>query len=168
MEKQKIRVRIIGIDADTGLHACAGLIREAFADVAGEYGLSASNCPSHPAFIKTEKLIAMQADGAVFLGLSLMDRLVGLAAVTVKGRQCRIEKLCILPEYRHRGFGGMLMEAAQDSARERGCRKASIGIIDENRVLKDWYAGMGFRVTETKKFGHLPFTVCMMEKALSD
>jgi hypothetical protein len=33
-------------------------------------------------------------------------------------------------------------------------------------VLKQWYQRQGFIVTEIKRFPHLPFTVCLMEKTL--
>ncbi len=42
----------------------------------------------------------------------------------------------------------------------------SVGLVDENAVLKRWYAALGFRETGKKRFAHLPFTVCFMEKAL--
>ena len=158
--------RIIEIGEDTGPEPWACLIRAAFAAVAREYGLTPSNCPSHPAFLETERLAQMRAEGAHFLGLSLADRLVGLVAVKIRGMQCHIEKLSVLPVYRHRGYGRRLMDAAQDYARERGCRQASIGIIDENRILKGWYGAMGFAVAETRSYDHLPFTVCMMVKSL--
>jgi len=161
---EKNHPRIVDIGAD--LRECAGLIRACFAGVAGQFGLTPSNCPSHPAFLKTDKLVKMRAEGARFLGLTVDDRLAGLVSVRLRERLCYIEKLCVLPEHRHRGFGKRLMEAAEDYAREHGCQRASIGIIDENKVLKDWYVDMGFRVTDSKRYGRLPFTVCMMEKTL--
>ena len=42
-----------------------------------------------------------------------------------------------------------------------------IGIIDENKILKQWYSDYGFIVKGTKVFSHLPFTVCFMELKVS-
>jgi ribosomal protein S18 acetylase RimI-like enzyme len=34
----------------------------------------------------------------------------------------------------------------------------------ENTRLKRWYEGYGFRETAVKKYPHLPFTVCEMDR----
>jgi hypothetical protein len=52
-------------------------------------------------------------------------------------------------------------------ARAAGGRKLSIGVVDENAVLKRWYAAQGFRETGRKRFPHLPFTVSFMEKGVA-
>ena len=48
-------------------------------------------------------------------------------------------------------------------AAAKGAKKLSIGIIYEQKVLKDWYKDIGFRETGIRKFEHLPFTVGFME-----
>jgi len=48
-----------------------------------------------------------------------------------------------------------------------GGNKISIGIIEENTKLKDWYLKLGFTHISTRKFKHLPFTVGFMEKELN-
>jgi ribosomal protein S18 acetylase RimI-like enzyme len=147
------------------LTACARVIRLSFATVAEAFGLTPQNCPNHPAFIRKERLIAMREAGARFFGLYAADTLAGCVAARVKGAIAYIEKLAVLPQYRHMGYGNALMDAALGYAKEQGCGKASIGIIDENTVLKDWYKSMGFTVVEIKEFAHLPFTVCIMTKS---
>jgi len=39
----------------------------------------------------------------------------------------------------------------------------TIGIIEENTRLKEWYKAYGFVHTGTKKFEHMPFTAGFME-----
>jgi hypothetical protein len=53
-----------------------------------------------------------------------------------------------------------------DYVGNNGGKKVSIGIINENRRLKDWYISCGFAETGTRKFEHLPFEVCFMERAV--
>ena len=141
---EQVRVEAIGDDA---LPDCVPVIGESFATVAEEFGLTEANCPTNPAFIREE-------------------RLAGCVAVEAKGDVAYIEKLAVLPAYRHRGLGKRLVDAAMEYAGVMGCGTVSIGIIDENRVLKEWYRGMGFEVTEIKRFDHLPFRVCMMERKI--
>ena len=47
-----------------------------------------------------------------------------------------------------------------------GVKKITIGIIEDNTILKDWYETLGFIHTGTKEFDSLPFTVGFMELAL--
>ena len=76
-----------------------------------------------------------------------------------------MERLAVLPSYRHRGIGRALMDFAFEAVKKHGGKKVSIGIINENRVLKNWYMEYGFVETGTRVFRHLPFEVCFMEKA---
>ncbi len=68
-----------------------------------------------------------------------------------------------MPEYRHKGLGTRLLDYAREQVGEMGGKRISIGIIEENAVLKNWYLAYGFKPTGTRKFEHLPFTVGFME-----
>ena len=69
----------------------------------------------------------------------------------------------ILPDYRHFGYGKELLDFCKDKVREFGGNKITIGLIEENTILKEWYIANGFVHTGTKVFEHLPFTVGFME-----
>ena len=47
-----------------------------------------------------------------------------------------------------------------------GCKKMSIGIVEENKVLRKWYENNGFIHIGTKKFDFFPFTCGYMERDL--
>jgi hypothetical protein len=44
-----------------------------------------------------------------------------------------------------------------------GGNKITIGTLDENTVLKEWYAANGFIRKGIEQFGALPFTIVYME-----
>lgn len=69
----------------------------------------------------------------------------------------------ILPVWRYLGYGKKLLDFCKAKVLELGGNKITIGIVEENAVLKDWYAANGFVHTGTKKFEHLPFTTGYME-----
>mgnify|MGYP003509241146 CR=1 FL=1 len=69
-----------------------------------------------------------------------------------------LHNLAVLPEYRHNGYGKLLLDHAKDVVKASGGNVIKIGIIEESTVLKNWYIANGFVHTETKKFDHLPFT----------
>jgi ribosomal protein S18 acetylase RimI-like enzyme len=77
-----------------------------------------------------------------------------------------LEKLAVLPEHRHKGFGEALTDFIIEYVKNAGGKKISIGIIYENKTLLKWYKQFGFIETGTKNFPHLPFTVCFMERCI--
>ena len=143
----------------------ARVLRNAFRTVALEFNLTKDNCTTHPSFITTRRLLENGKKGAKFFGLFSEDRQIGFIAVEkADATLYYVERLAVLPEYRHMGYGKKLMEFAFKHIKVNGGKKVSIGIIDEHTVLKNWYKEFGFEEISTKKFAHLPFTVCFMEK----
>ncbi|WP_084634618.1 GNAT family N-acetyltransferase [Propionicicella superfundia] len=150
------------------LDASAEVVRRAFATVAERFGLTPATCPTNAAFLSVSRLARERDRGDLHLGAYLTDgTLVGFAAVRRPDRNaCEMEKLAVLPEHRHHGAGAALVAAAADAARTRGAARLTIGIIEENTVLKQWYAALGFVHTGTATFPHLPFTVGYLERAV--
>jgi ribosomal protein S18 acetylase RimI-like enzyme len=152
------------IEKDESLGACVEIIRQSFRTVAEELNLTSENTPTHPSFITLDQLEELRQKGLVFYGYFLEDSQVGFVAMEKADDSLYyLENLAVLPEYRHNGYGRELVRFVLDRAAEDGAKKLSIGIIDEQTVLKDWYKDIGFRETGTKKFDHLPFTVGFME-----
>lgn len=147
------------------LSDCLVVIHESFRTVAEEYGLTEENCPSHPAFMKPDKLrkqfaerrpmfLLKTADGHFAGYFSLHWQEDGIA---------ELENVAILPDYRHQGFGQLMIDKAKEIVHQNGGAKITVGIIEENTALKNWYQSLGFQHLGTKRFDHLPFTVGFME-----
>ncbi|UCB43718.1 MAG: GNAT family N-acetyltransferase [Dehalococcoidales bacterium] len=164
MSELSIR-EITGLDE---LRNSARVVRNAFKTVALEFNLTRENSPTHPSFMTTGRLREDRNKGVKFFGLFLGDKQIGFVAVEKADASLYyIERLAVLPRYRHRGYGRQLMEFAFEFIRVNGGTKVSIGIINEHTVLKDWYKGLGFEEISIREFAHLPFTVCFMEKAIT-
>lgn len=148
---------------------CVKVIRESFATVAEEFGLTEENAPRFTAFATTEERLLWQMEGEdrrMYVDVS-NGSIVGYFSLLMQDEVgCELNNLCVLPEYRHDGIGGRLLEYAFETARGLGCGKMNIGILEENRVLRRWYEGFGFIHTGTKKFDFFPFTCGYMEKDL--
>ncbi len=74
-----------------------------------------------------------------------------------------LHNLAVLPEYRHKGFGKLMLDRAKDTVKSLGVKVIKISIIEESTVLKNWYIANGFVHTGAKKFDHLPFTSGYLE-----
>ncbi len=150
-----------------GFDECAQVIRNSFITVAEEFNITRENAPTNPAFAGADALVKMLEKGISLFGAYEGAVCVGfVAAEKADDGVFYMERLAVLPEYRHRGYGRKLMDFVSDYVRTNNGRKISIGIINENKVLKDWYTDYGFVETGVRTFKHLPFDVCFMEKVI--
>lgn len=150
---------------DTSL--LAGLVRECFQDVAGRFGLTLENCPKHPSFCTDEWIKRDLARGANYYILENDVMALGCVAIEKAGSDlCYLERLGVLPEARHQGYGRGLVDHIIFRANRIGVKQIGIGIIADDVELKRWYQKIGFVEGETKKFEHLPFLVLFMTYTL--
>lgn len=146
------------------LPECLDVIHKSFATVASEFNLTEQNCPKHTSFMPLEKLQAQMDRGFILFGLYDGVRLVGYASLSDEDDGIyELHNLSVLPECRHNGYGRLLIDHAKEKVRDMKGEIIRIGIIEENTVLKNWYAGSGFIHTGTCKFDYLPFTAGYME-----
>ena len=143
------------------------VIRDSFKTVAVEFKLTQDNCPTHPSFMTLDKLLELKNKARMF-GLFLNDVQVGFVAIErADDTLYYLDKLAVLPTYRHKGYGRKLVEFVLDNVKKHRGERVALGMINESTVLKNWYQELGFKETGTKNFEHLPFTVCFMEKSSS-
>jgi len=144
------------------------VIADSFATVAVEFKLNRDNCPNHASLITLLQLKEMRRKGLKLFGLFEDDTQVGFVAVEKKkDKVYLLEKLAVLPERRHKGYGAELINFVCEYVKNAEGKSVSIGIINESTVLKKWYEANGFQETAITKFAHLPFTVCFMEKPIA-
>lgn len=89
---------------------------------------------------------------------------VGYFSLDNNGESVKLNNLSVLPEFRHLGIGKEMVEYAKDYViKNTRAKQITIGIIEDNTILKSWYETLGFIHTGTKQFDSLPFTVGFME-----
>ena len=153
------------------------VIRASFLTVANDLGLTEENCPKYVGFVTTAERLQTQLDwGWWIFGLFEEEQLIGYVSIskvsadgdtaTVDGLY-EIHNLAVLPEHRHKGYGRQLLDFCVAKIKESSGNKINISIVEENTVLKNWYAEYGFVHTGTKKYEHLPFTSGYLEMEVS-
>jgi ribosomal protein S18 acetylase RimI-like enzyme len=160
---------IVAVTSTNELPQCALVIQKAFTTVADNFELNQSNCPTHPSFIIERKLLEYYEKGISMFRFVDANKTVGFVAIEQPDEnqaKWYIEKLSVIPEFRKKGIGKKLMDHAITEIKKRGGSEISIALIDEQTLLKEWYAKMGFNHVLTKNFSHLPFNVCFMEMKL--
>jgi glutathione synthase/RimK-type ligase-like ATP-grasp enzyme len=70
----------------------------------------------------------------------------GSASVICYKRSLRIYSIAILPEYRHRGMGELLLKYIADFAASRGFEKITLEADSKSQKLIDWYSRFSFEI----------------------
>lgn len=154
---------VIQIVPDAELDCFAQVIRDSFRDVAGAFGLTRDNCPSHTSFLESERLRQDRRNGHLIFGAYADGAPVGCVSIKEIGDGVwELDHLAVLPAYRHQGAGRLLLDRCVREAKRHDATAMKIGIIEENVRLKNWYAGYGFHHSGTARFPNLPFTVGFM------
>jgi len=87
----------------------------------------------------------------------------GCAALEmIRPEVCYLERLCVLPEFRGLGFGSTLVNHVIGAGRNIKADRLEIGIIAADIRLRNWYEHLGFTLTHTAHFAHLPFEVAFL------
>lgn len=164
-----VNYKICEVTSNNVLKNCSvEIINKSFLTVAKELNLTKENAPTNPAFITYNSLLELKKKEVKFFELIVYNDIpVGFIAIEKADENIfYLEKLAVLPEHRHNGYGKLLMDFAFNYVKKYNGKKISIGIVDENKKLKNWYKDYGFKETGKKKFEHLPFTVCFLEKSV--
>ncbi len=146
----------------------AGVIRDAFKEVAERLGFTEESNPKAVSFYTRQRFIDDVEKGDVFYLLELDGQPCGCVA-TEQASEAQIRylrRLAVLPEHRRQGLGEAMVDHVFKEAAKQGARRIEIGIVAEDEVLKKWYKKLGFASKGTKKFDHLPFMVEFMFKEL--
>jgi ribosomal protein S18 acetylase RimI-like enzyme len=160
-------MKFLKINSDSDLSVSVKVLNESHGTVAIEFGFTKETNPSNSAFIDTDTLKSQLEKGIELFLLMNEKEAVGCIAIekSIKGPDTFfIEKVSVVPEYRHKGFGKKLMDFASDKIKNDGGKWVSIALINSNVILKKWYVNQGFVETGVKDFPHLPFKVCFMNK----
>jgi N-acetylglutamate synthase-like GNAT family acetyltransferase len=145
----------------------ARLIRAAYRDVAERFGLTFENAPTHPSNCQPAWIERDLERGVSYFLLSVEATPCGCVALELATPSLAyLERLAVVPEFRHRGLGAELVARAVAEAVTAGARRVSVGVIAAHEEVVDWYREQGFELDETREFSHLPFTVAFLQRSL--
>jgi diamine N-acetyltransferase len=163
------KMKFLKVSPDSDLSESVNVLNLSHETVAKEFGFTKDDNPSNNAFINVETLKAQLEKGIDLYLLLDGNKAAGCIAIEKSLTEIGtfyIEKVSVVPAYRHNGYGTMLMNFATEKIKKSGGKSISIALINSNTILKKWYLNQGFFETSIKDFPHLPFRVCFMNKQL--
>ena len=133
---------------------CVDVIRKSFQTVADEFGFTIENAPRFTAFATTVERLFYQLEYEHRLMAAFYNdgngKIQGYYSLQfLENNECELNNLCVLPEARHKKIGEALMEDVMSRARNKGCKKMKLGIVEENKRILAWYEKHGFTRTHT-------------------
>ncbi|HEV7333846.1 MAG TPA: GNAT family N-acetyltransferase [Flavisolibacter sp.] len=75
------------------------------------------------------------------------SEIVGCVYLEKKNRVLYLGMLTVKPTLQAKGIGGLLMQAAEENARQRDCNRIQMTVITERESLIQYYQRKGFRDT---------------------
>ena len=109
---------------ESELPLCLRVIHEAFGTVAEEFGLTPDNCPTNGAFMPLTRLLEDYQKGDAMFVCREGGAIAGFMQLSRRGQAVyELEKLAVLPEYRHRGYGKALLGFAKQEAAANGAAR---------------------------------------------
>lgn len=148
---------------------CVEVICKSFMTVADEFGFTIENAPGFTAFATTEERLVYQLEQEqrqMFAYYSDGQMAGYYSLLKQNEKECELNNLCVLEEYRHEKIGERLLEHAIAEAGRMGCSQMNIGIVEENVKLRKWYEAHGARHIGVEKYDFFPFTCGYMKKML--
>ena len=146
------------------LPLAAAVIRESFATVAAEFGITRQNGANHTAFLTVDKLQNHFHWGWQMYGYYHENMLVGYVSLSKESDTIyELHNFAVLPAHRRNGYGKMLLDFCKTQVLKWGCNQIHLSMIEENTRIKNFYSANGFVHVGTKKFEHLPFVSGYME-----
>jgi len=160
--------RIERIKTTDDIEKITQVINQSFQTVAEEFGFTRQNAPTFPAFIEPEIIENQIHEGLSLYCFIVDDIFVGsIGTSDLKDNDTfKIERLAVLPGYRHQGIGKRLMDYAYQKITKNSGKIAQVEIVNENTKLKSWYTDNGFYELRIDNYKQLPFTVCVLTKEL--
>jgi ribosomal protein S18 acetylase RimI-like enzyme len=143
------------------------VLHSAFATGTSEFGITAQNTPSNPAFWDEGEITRVVARSNQLFALEEDGRILGCAFTgpsRSRERTWVLRHLAVLPDARRRGLGEALVGEAARRAVRGGASVLRIGIVAANTRLSDWYHRLGFVTVESgTRYPGLVFAVDHLE-----
>ncbi|MDK7991823.1 DMT family transporter, partial [Enterococcus raffinosus] len=158
---KKVEIRRLKMEE---LEEAARVIRESFATVADEFGLTCDNCPTNGAFTEAKHLRSDLENGNQLFGVFFGRKMIVFFELVYKeNQQATLDKVGIIPVERENKYGEFILNNARRIAQNDQMKQINIGIIKENNRLKEWYQRNGYQIVCSENFSHLLFEVLYLQ-----
>lgn len=147
------------------LKECVAVIQKGFSTVVDDFGFTRENFPNHEAFITTSQLRQdYQKQYLMYISI-IANKIVGfveLDCIETEKKIYRMSRLTVLPEYRHLGIGGEMIDYIKKEVERQQGNAIVADIICGNNILESWYEQKGFKKEDKHSIKYAPVSFQVM------
>lgn len=99
-----------------------------------------------------EQLIDMMQKGNFLLGFDSSGELVASVFVKVQGERGYFGMLAVAPAHQGKGLARVMVKAAEDHCRKRGCTAMDLTVLSLRPELRPLYSKFGYLESGTEEF----------------
>src|SRR4029453_12700610 len=102
------------------------------------------------------RIFVAEIDGVVVAFVAVLPRVPPAEPDEDLRPYAYISDLVVLPRYRRRGLGRVLLKHAEEFARSEGASSLRVGVLAKNKIARNLYQSLGFadyHVQLVKRFG---------------
>lgn len=123
---------------------------DAFRETIPQFALIERECFSEP---WSEKMLTESYDSGQYVFVSVYDggTAAGYACGSISFDEGEIQRICVLPGYRRRGYGYRLMNELESAMSVAGCKTVFLEVRSRNEAAIALYEKIGFEKTGLRK-----------------
>ncbi|UDY24314.1 ribosomal protein S18-alanine N-acetyltransferase [Nocardioides sp. Kera G14] len=118
------------------------------AEPADVEAIAASELESFPDDAWTPAYLEAVVDGQMptvrLLALEVSDDLAGHAIISILFEDAELQRIAVLPAYRRRGFGRLLLNAAEGFSQSKGAERLLLEVRETNQAALALYRAQGY------------------------
>ena len=95
----------------------------------------------------------LKVDADLFLVGEEEGQIIGSVMCGYEGHRSWVNYLAVNPDFRQKGYGRQLMEAAEKGAKEKGAPKIQLQIRATNTAVIEFYKSIGYKEDKVLSFG---------------
>jgi GNAT superfamily N-acetyltransferase len=157
-----MKIRKAGIEES---RTVSQIIQISFQKQAEILNIRESECPQYVAFEK--EMDTKSRIQATDVKLMLMSEIpIGTIGLQINGEEGIVERLAILPDYRGKSYGEILLRHGENELKSKGCKSMHLSIVASFEKLRRYYEKLGYQSKDTVRYDFLPFEVLNMNKIL--
>jgi len=147
----------------------ADIIRKSFSEQAQILGINQKDYPNYVAFETSGNIKNKIENGEVIVIAWLNDMPIGTVRYIIDKEnplKGYINRLAVLPEYRRKAYGKILMAYAEEKLFQSGVKIIEISVVKKFDKLEKYYENLGYEYMRDQSFPSLPFEVRFMVKSI--
>lgn len=107
----------------------------------------------------------IKSDNYLYYSLVLNSKIIGYVGVSIQYDESDLNFICVLPEFRGKGYSKLLLEFIIDKLKSKNIKKLFLEVSEDNVVAINLYKSFGFiLISKRKNYYHDKAALVMVKE----